>query len=187
MNTLVAFLLWFLAAGYSAVYRYKRVSSPTERQQTKWVVAGIFGAFLLFIPYTIASIWFPPGEPTPERLAFMFLVFLPIYVVSYLAIPAGVAFAILRYRLWDIDVIVRKTLVYVVLTALLALVFFSVVTLLTSLLSVISGQQSALAIVVSTLAIAALFNPLRRRVQSGIDRRFFRKKYKAQQVLARFA
>ena len=187
MSLLVTFLLWFLAAGYSSVYRYKRVSSPTERQQTKWVVAGILGTFLLFVPFTIASVWFPPAEPTPERLAFMFLMFTPFYVVSYLAVPVGIAFAILRYRLWDIDVIVRKTLVYVVLTALLALVFFGVVTLLSSLFSVVSGQQSSLAIVVSTLVIAALFNPIRRRVQSGIDRRFFRKKYNAQQVLARFA
>ncbi|HRX03413.1 MAG: hypothetical protein KDI07_07380 [Anaerolineae bacterium] len=184
---LSAFLLWFVAAGYSAVYRYRRVSSAAERQQTKWVVAGILGFFLLFVPFTIITIWFPPETPTVGRMAFMLLVFMPVYMVSYLALPAGVAFAILRYRLWDIDVLVRKTLVYASLTVLLALVFFGVVTLMSSLFSAVSGQQSALAIVVSTLVIAALFNPLRRRLQEGIDRRFFRRKYDAQQVLARFA
>ncbi len=184
---LAAFLLWFVAASYSAVYRYRRVSSATEKQQTKWVVAGILSFFLLFVPFTVVSIWFPPDTPTVQRLTFMFLVFVPVYMFTYLALPAGVAFAILRYRLWDIDVLVRKTLVYASLTVLLALVFFGVVTLLSSLFSAVSGQQSALAIVISTLVIAALFNPLRRRLQAGIDRRFFRRKYNAEQVLARFA
>lgn len=183
----LSFLLWFLLAGYSSVYRYRRVSTPTERQQSKWAVAGLLAPFVLFIPFTMAAIWFPPDSQSPQRLAFLFLVFLPLYVISYLAIPAGVAFAILRYRLWDIDVLVRKTLVYGSLTVLLALVFFGVVTLLSSLFSAVTGQQSALAIVISTLVIAALFNPLRRRLQEGIDRRFFRRKYNAEQVLARFA
>jgi hypothetical protein len=183
-----SFLPWFLAAGYSAIYRYRRVSNAVERQQTKWVVAGILGTFLLFVPFTIAVIWFPPSTPSAERLAFMLLVFMPLYLLSYLCIPAGVAFAILRYRLWDIDVIIRKTLVYTLLTALLALVYFGGVVLLQRLVGALTGvQQSPLAVVVSTLAIAALFTPLRRRIQGAIDRRFYRKKYDAQQVLAQFA
>ena len=185
--TLLGFGLWIVLAAYAAVYRYRRVSSPAEKQQTKWVVGGFLASCLLFVPFAMVTVWFPPDTQTPQRLAFMLLVFLPLYMFCYLAIPAGVAFAILRYRLWDIDVIVRKTLVYASLTALLALVFFGVVTLLSSLFSAVSGQQSALAIVISTLVIAALFTPLRRRLQAGIDRRFFRRKYNAQQVLARFA
>ncbi len=185
--TLLGFGAWIVIATYAAVHRYRRVSGPTERQQTKWVVGGFLVTCLLFVPFALVVAWFPPDTPTPQRLAFMFLVYLPFYLLCYLAIPAGVAFAILRYRLWDIDVIVRKTLVYASLTVLLALVFFGTVTLLSSLFSRVTGQQSALAIVVSTLVIAALFNPLRRRLQNSIDRRFFRRKYDAQQVLAQFA
>lgn len=182
------FFLWFVVGGYAAVYRYARVSNARERQQTKWVMAGILGTFVLFIPFTITSVVFPPTQPSPERLGFVFLFYIPLGFVSYLFIPGAIAVAILRYRLWDIDLLIRRTVTYSTLTALLLLVYFGSVIVLQQIFSSVTGSlQNEIVTVLSTLAIAALFVPLRNRIQVEIDKRFNRKKYDAQKVLQDFA
>ncbi len=166
----------------SQVYRYRRVSSPEQRQQTKWVVFGAGLAFLVLIlliaPYSLLS------EPTLTRYG---LIANPLIAVGFALIPVSITIAILRYRLWDIDLLIRRTLVYAVLTTMLALVYFGLVILLEGALRSLVGGGGQVATVISTITIAALFTPLRRRVQEAIDRRFYRRKYNAEQALAQFA
>ena len=163
----------------SLFLRYRR-ASVGERQQIKWL---LYAAAVFAVSYALNYFLSTAGQ-WGSASGWLDLLF----VVSILTFPMAIAIAILRYRLYDIDVIIRKTLVYTVLTALLALVYFGGVVLLQRLVGALTGvEQSPLAVVVSTLVIVVLFTPLRRRIQDFIDRRFFRKKYDAQQVLARFA
>ncbi len=158
----------------SLFVRYRRANAA-EREQIKWVFysGGIF-AFFYALNLPVA------GDPSDLAVLLLFL--------FLLAIPTTITIAILRYRLWDIDVIIRRTLLYAALTALLGLVYFGIVVVLQDLFGRATGEEnSPLAIVISTLVIAALFNPLRARLQEFIDRRFFRQKYDADQALDAFA
>ena len=179
-------LPWVILAVYAMAYRYYRVSNAVERQQIKWVLVGLSASFIVGIYYTSIIVIFPVSQPSQARVTAL-LLNLPLYVGFYSFFAFSMLVAMLRHRLWDIDILIRRTLQYTLLTVLLALVYFGTIVLLQTLFGSFSGEQSPVVIVLSTLLIAALFTPLRRRVQEVIDRRFFRKKYDAQQVLAAFA
>ena len=170
----------YFAVAFSLFVRLRRASG-VERQQIKWfayaVAATISGiVFAYMIPDTVDTpLWF-------DRAGFA----LNIAVTP--AIPVSMGIAILRYRLYDIDLLINRTLVYGALTAILALVYFGGVATLQAILQTFTGQEQLpqLAIVVSTLVIAALFSPLRRRIQGHIDRRFYRRKYDGAKTLEAF-
>ncbi len=161
------------------VHNAVTMRDAVSRAQLRWGLGGmIVGLGMFFLTYI--PVFFAVPDPVADLLN-------RIVPLSFGVMGVALGIAVLRYRLFDIDVIIRKTLVYTLLTGLLALVFFGSVILLQRVFEVVTGQQSQLAIVLSTLAIAALFSPLRNRIQAAIDRRFYRKKYNAQQVLAQFA
>jgi hypothetical protein len=182
-----AFVPWMFVAGYAVLHRYRRISNATERQQTKWVMTGILSTFITAIPFLVIAIAFPPSQPSPARLAFVTLVLLPISTLTYFAVSGGVAFAILRYRLYDIDIIIRRTTMYGGIMAGLALAYFGGVALLQWLSQALTGPQSNFVVVLITLGIVALFNPVRRRFQILIDRAFYREKVDFRQAFTAFA
>ena len=171
---------------YSQIYRYRRASTPVQRQQTKWVVLGVAVAIgvivgILAITFLIpSSVNYSFGE---------FIVTFIIWPAALLLIPLSIGFSILRYRLYDIDLLINRTLVYGTLTVLLVLIYVGLVIGLGSLVRLFTGQlgQSPIIIVASTLAIAALFQPLRHRIQAIIDHRFYRRKYDAAKIVEAFS
>ncbi len=174
--TLVIGLTLLVCTLIAATRQYRTSRYGTGRQQAKWVMlAGLVTGGLALLFYLLPVLL---GVKPADTNAIGLIVAL---------FPLAFAAAILRYRLFDIDVLIRRTLVYTVLTGLLATVYFISVISLQFLLTDRLRVGSNLAIVASTLLIAALFNPLRRRVQNVIDRRFYRQRYNAQQVLATFA
>jgi hypothetical protein len=186
-----SWLIWVLFLGLIAsliilqVYRYRRVSSPLERQQTKWVVFGIapaFGGFV--IGSTVLYALVPPLFSLSPLFYGIAQTLLSLLLLLF---PLSLGFAILRSRLWDIDILINRTLVYGMLTVILTLVYVGLVIGLQALLRGIISHDSGVAIVLSTLAIAALFQPLRRRIQRIIDRRFYRSKYDAAKTVAAFS
>jgi len=187
LNTL-AILGIFGALSFSQVYRYRRVSSVRQRQQTRWVVFAFgivlvgIGAALLgleLLPQYFPMLRLPPAlYDVLDALAWQF---------SPVLIPIAFGIAILRSRLYDIDVLINRTLVYGTLTLTLVLIYVGCVIGLQSLLRGIFNQNSDVAIVGSTLVVAALFQSIRRRIQQIIDRRFYRPKYDAAKTLAAFS
>ncbi len=178
---LLFWLVVTLSLGIAQVHRYRRVSNPIQRQQTKWIVFSLLLSIVVGFGLEFPTLILP-------SLKILYGVFATtLTTIVVLLIPLSVGFAILRYRLWDIDVIINRTLVYGTLTVLLALVYFGLIFGLQYVLRGIISQNNDIAIVVSTLAIAALFQPLRHRIQAIIDRRFYRRKYDAAQIMEAFS
>ncbi len=182
----IFFILWgaglfsMAVLSVASLFVRYRSASLVEREQIKWLLYAcvLFAVFYMAaFPFNLEQ-W---GVTNLSQIANLF------WALSMIGIPVSIGIAILRYRLWDIDVLIRRTLIYGALTLTLALVFLGAVTLLQAVFSAVSGQRSAVATVISTLLIAALFSPLLRRIQNDIDRRFYRKKYNAEQAIERFA
>jgi hypothetical protein len=180
--------LCMLASASSLMMRYRR-SGGEVREQIKWIAFAASVVVIVYLLVVVTSFvvpsvtWFAAASP----LWLNILEYAAL--VSLTAVPIAVGFAVSKYRLYDIDVVINRTLVYGSLTALLALVYLGGVTAAQAIFSTLTGQQEQpqLAIVISTLIIAALFNPLRRRIQSFIDRRFYRGKYDAAKTLEAFS
>lgn len=168
------------------VYRYRRVSTRAQRRQTKWVVSGIVGAGVGYlVARLVGYVYLSPSLTSPAAvladLADGTLIF-----GSLLLLPVTLGIAVLRYHLFEIDIIIRRTLIYSIVTGTLATVYAISSIVLQAGFVAVTGQGSALAVVGSTLAIAALFAPVRSRVQATVDRRFFRRKYDAVRTLQAF-
>jgi hypothetical protein len=169
----------------SQVYRYRYVSSPLERQQTKWVVFGLVSAGLAGSAIELPISGSPLGQFGPLQA----LALDAGFYGAVLLIPLSIGVAIVQDRLWDIDIVIRRTLIYGILTASLALVYFGSVAVTQTVFHALTDRadQPQLTVVLSTLIIAALFNPSRRRIKSFIDRRFYRSKYDARKTLEAFS
>ena len=169
-----------LGSAASLLVRFRR-SRGQERQQLKWLAAAA-ALLAVLVAAEVAGEAIAGGDASP--LGPILAVGVPLAMA---AVPIAAGIAVLRYRLYAIDLLINRTLVYGTLTVVLAAVYLGTVVLLQGLVRALSGQGSELAIIASTLAIAALFQPLRRRLQGFIDRRFYRPKYDAARTLAAFS
>ncbi|MBI3243065.1 MAG: response regulator [Chloroflexi bacterium] len=167
------------------VYRYRRVFNTVQRQQTKWLILGVV-MFVLIALVTSLLDGFVFAQPGPERIWYRFLSAIP-FTLSFLVLPLALMVSILFHNLWDVDILINRTLVYGALTSALGIVYFASVFVLQSAFRAFTGQTSDAAIVISTLVIAALFTPARGRIQTFIDRRFYRARVDFRETFTTFA
>ena len=180
-------LVVFFVIVAAQIYRYRRVATQRQREQSKWAVFGLLCAATAVIALNVVGVvWqqaFGGGEPSE-------VIMNTLFPLTLLAIPLSIGVAILRSRLYDIDIIIKRTLVYGSLTLILAALYFALVIGAQRLTQAFTGQQvgqQPVVIVLSTLLIAALFTPLRARLQRWIDRRFYRSRYDAAKTVAAFS
>jgi hypothetical protein len=158
----------------------RRGARGIERQQIKWL---LFASAIFFVGNVLKNTVFSPLGGVSWGLLVGYL----LVAVGGLGGPIAIGIAILRYRLYEIDTLINRTLVYGSLTVTLVALYFGVIVMLQRVFVIVTGEQSTLAVVASTLLIAALFNPLRRRIQFFIDKRFYRRKYDARKTLEAFS
>jgi hypothetical protein len=184
-GVILLLFLCILASAASLVLRFLR-SGGEEREQIKWLAfaASILG-LVGFSSFVIPGIIVPDATGGANRLWENLLE--DAVTLSFAGVPVAVGVAVLKYRLYDIEVVINRTLVYGTLTATLVALYFGGIVVLQRVFVFLTGQKSTLAVVASTLLIAALFNPLRRRIQSFIDRSFYRRKYDARKTLEAFS
>jgi hypothetical protein len=168
------------AAALSLGLRQRRARGQ-ERQQLKWFTSSV--ALVSVLVAALAAL--PYGSES--AMPIWAWVFNEVVIMSIVLIPVSAGIAILKYRLYDIDVLINRTLVYGTLTATLAALYFGGIVVLQRIFVLLTGEKSTLAVVASTLVIAALFTPLRRRVQGFVDRRFYRRKYDATKTIEAFS
>jgi hypothetical protein len=178
--------LCMLASALSLVLRYRR-SGGEERHQIKWIAFAASVVVVVYAIAMIASFVFPAESWTTAGSVWWLNLLTYAVLSSFTLVPIAVGIAVLKYRLYEIDIIINRALVYVSLTATLVALYLGGIVLLQRVFVAFTGQRSTLAVVASTLLIAALFNPLRRRIQSFIDRRFYRRKYDARKTLEAFS
>jgi hypothetical protein len=178
--------LCMLASALSLVLRYRR-SGGEERQQIKWIAFAASVVVVLYAIAMIASFVFPAESWTTAGSVWWLNLLTYAVLSSFTLVPIAVGIAVLKYRLYEIDIIINRTLVYVSLTVMLVALYLGGIVVLQRFFVLLTGQQSTLAVVASTLLIAALFTPLRRAIQSFIDRRFYRRKYDARKTLEAFS
>lgn len=186
INTLVlvfGYPFFYLIAVFCQIQHYRHDSTPIQRQQTKWVVLGFVVSLAANQAFWIISPIHPLNATLFGPIAYL------IYQLFLLLVPISFFIAIQRYRLYDIDRIINRTLVYGSLTVVLAFVYFGSIILAQAIVHSLTGQsdEPPVALVASTLLIAALFQPLRSRIQAFIDRRFYRRKYDSGQTVAAFS
>ena len=175
-----------LASAVSLIWRYRH-SGGEVRQQIKWIAFAASFVGVMYLSAVVIGFFTPDASLGSGDVSLLGDILLDAVLLSYAGVPIAVGFAVLKYRLYDIDVVINRTLVYGSLTATLVALYFGGIVVLQRVFVTLTGQQSTLAVVASTLFIAALFNPLRRRIQSFIDRRFYRKKYDAARTLEAFS
>jgi hypothetical protein len=183
---------WFMTGAYAQLYRYRWVSTPVQRQQTKWIVVGILmallGAVVWFVPQLLLPYLHTPMLPAEGIPSLLFnLIGLTVLVLCLLCIPLAFALSISHYRLWDVDALISRALVSGAVTVLLGAAYFGLVYLFQWAFLWVTGHHSDVAVVASTLVIAALVRPLGGRIQRLVDRFFYREKVDFRRTFTDFA